>query len=98
MGYKLSKSRNGKEAVEMCKKNTIDLVLMDIYMPIMDGFKATREIKKMHPTLPVISQTAYAMSGEREKSLEAGCDDYIPKPINTSIFLSKIGKFFQKKH
>lgn len=94
-GVHLQWAKNGQEAYEMCRKNyDIDLVLMDIQMPIMNGYDATREIKKIRPSLPVIAQTAYAMSGEKEKSLDAGCDDYIPKPLKKKELLSRINRFF----
>jgi len=75
-------ARNGKEAVEMCRDGKIDAVLMDIRMPIMDGYEATQEIKKDKKDIPIIAQTAYALKGEMEKSLAAGCDAYISKPID----------------
>ena len=80
----------------MCRNNyDIDLVLMDIQMPVMSGYDATREIKKIRPSLAVIAQTAYAMSGEKEKTMEAGCDDYIPKPLKKRDLIMKIHRFLQ---
>jgi len=74
---------NGTEALEIFKSHPeIDLVLMDIKMPGLNGYEITKQIKKMRPEIPVIAQTAYALDGDREKSLEAGCDEYIKKPIN----------------
>lgn len=94
-GVQVQWAKNGQEAYEMCRKNyEIDLVLMDIQMPVMNGYDATREIKKIRPSLPVIAQTAYAMSGEKEKSIDAGCDDYIPKPLKKKELLSRIYRFF----
>lgn len=85
---------DGLIAIDICKKDpSINLVLMDIELPVMDGYTATREIKKIRPDLPVIAQTAFAMMGEREKSLEAGCDDYIAKPIRKEILLEVISRF-----
>lgn len=85
---------NGLIAVDICKNDpSVNLVLMDIELPVMDGYTATREIKKIRPELPVIAQTAFAMMGEREKSIEAGCDDYIAKPIRKEILLDVISKF-----
>lgn len=79
---KIIHARDGKEAVELVKKNPeISLVLMDIKMPIMDGYTATRIIKTFNPKLPIIAQTAYAMNGDKEKSRLAGFDDFIDKPI-----------------
>lgn len=87
-------AKNGKETVEMVKNHDdIDLVLMDIRMPIMNGLDATREIKKIKPELVIIAQTAYAMDGDRENSLAAGCDDYISKPINLKEFIELIAKY-----
>ena len=87
-------ARDGKEAVEIFKKvDNIDLVLMDIKMPLMDGYTATREIKKINKDVPVIAQTAYALSEEKDKSLAAGCDDYIAKPISYEDLLGTIHKF-----
>lgn len=86
-------AKNGEEAVEYCKNvNHITLVLMDINMDVMDGYDATKEIKKMHPELPIIAQTANAIAGDREKTIKAGCDDYISKPINIEDLMDKIEK------
>jgi CheY-like chemotaxis protein len=85
---------NGKEAIEAVKlTDTIDLILMDIQMPSLDGYGATRKIKKIHPNLPIIAQTAYAMDGDKEKSILAGCDDYLTKPIDPGKLLDKIRQF-----
>jgi len=94
-GYKIIWALNGEEAVTICKENMdIDLVLMDINMPVMNGYDATKAIKKLRPSLPIIAQTAYAVSGDREKAIAAGCDDYISKPIKNELLLDKIGKLF----
>jgi len=85
---------DGESAVEMCRSNPlINLVLMDIQLPVMDGLEATKLIKKMRPNLPVIAQTAYAMPYDLENCLKAGCDDYITKPIDMQELLEKISKF-----
>ncbi len=87
-------AQNGKESVEMCESNTdIDLVLMDINMPVMNGYIATENIKKSKPTLPIIAQTAYAIVGDKEKALKAGCDDYISKPIKKDDLINLIEKY-----
>ncbi|MFO7940374.1 MAG: ATP-binding protein, partial [Bacteroidales bacterium] len=81
-GAHLLHARNGIESVELCKRHPeIDLVLMDLKMPKMNGYEAAKEIKALYPDLPIVAQTAYAMSGDREKTLEAGFDDYIAKPM-----------------
>ena len=82
------------EAIEAVKlTENIDCILMDIRMPHLDGYSATKEIKKIHPGIPVIAQTAYAMDGDREKSILAGCDDYLTKPIEPLKLLDKISQF-----
>lgn len=86
-GMKVLSATNGRDSVEICRKENPDIVLMDVKLPIMDGFKATAEIKSFKPELPVIAQTAFAMSGDRSKALNAGCDDYVSKPINKETLL-----------
>jgi CheY-like chemotaxis protein len=82
---------NGKQAVELFEKhNNIDLILMDIKMPVMSGLEATQIIKKSKPGIPVIAITAYAMHGDENKALEAGCDDYITKPAGKEKLLQVI--------
>ncbi|MBN2175367.1 MAG: tetratricopeptide repeat protein [Bacteroidales bacterium] len=93
-GIKIIRAINGEDAVEVVgKNNSIDLVLMDIRMPKMNGYDATRSIKAIKPGLPVISITAYAMSEDEVKSLEAGCDRYISKPIRPTQLLAVIEGF-----
>jgi len=85
---------NGLEAVNACRENpTISLVLMDIKMPVMDGIEATKQIKAMRPDLAIIAITAYALSGDEQKLLQAGCDDYIAKPVRKVELLKKINRF-----
>ncbi len=89
-------AKDGKEAIDMYKDNEIDLVLMDLQLPIMDGYTATREIKKINSKIPIIAQTAHVMSGEREKCIEAGCDDYLAKPIRLQILMETLSKYLNK--
>ncbi len=90
-------AKNGLEAVELCKKiNQIDIVLMDIKMPVVNGFDATIEIKRYRTNLPIIAQTAFASKEEINKCLELGCDDYITKPIDINGLINKINKQFIK--
>ena len=85
---------DGKEAVEIVRRHPeISLVLMDIKMPEMDGYTATRLIKKMRPRLPVIAQTAYAMSENRENASQAGFDHYISKPVSHNFFIKILGYY-----
>ncbi len=94
---KVLRARNGAEAVELCKNiSHIDLILMDIKMPVMSGNEATEEIKKKRPGLPVIAQTAFSVREEIEKCKEAGCDDFVTKPINIRTLLVKMLQLFQK--
>ncbi len=87
-------AKNGKEAVEISEKNQdICLVLMDLQMPIMDGYTALTIIKKQRKTLPIIVQTMATNSNEKTKSFQAGADDYITKPINRKELLSTVGKY-----
>ena len=89
------KAENGIEAVQSCREHPdIDLVLMDIHMPEMDGYEAIRQIRKFNSGVIIISQTAYALEGDREKSMEAGCTDYIAKPIRRKDLVSLIQKHF----
>jgi len=84
---------NGFDAVEMVKENTeIDLVLMDIRLPRMDGIEATTKIKEIDPEMPVIIQTAYAMQSSRDEAIQCGCDDYITKPIQIETLLLLLKK------
>lgn len=86
----IMRATNGIEAIELCSNENIDLVLMDIQLPVLNGYEATKRIKNLNKSIPIISQTAYAMEGERERSFEAGCDDYIAKPLKAKELLSKI--------
>jgi PAS domain S-box-containing protein len=89
---------DGIEAVNICRNNAnIDLILMDIQMPEMNGLEATEEIKKFNKKIPVIAQTANAISEEKQKCLLAGCDDFISKPINIAELYAKIDKWLSVK-
>lgn len=89
-------AKNGLEVLDICEKeDVIDLVLMDLQMPEMNGYEATQILKKKYPTLPVVAQTAFAMSDDREKALAAGCDDYLAKPIKSKDLLNITEKFLK---
>lgn len=82
MGIEVITAENGQEAIDICKQNDeLDLVLMDLKMPVMDGYHAMKEIKKIKPGIRIIAETAYALAGDEKKILAAGFDDYLPKPI-----------------
>jgi CheY-like chemotaxis protein len=88
-------AKNGIEAVEICENNPIDLVFMDLQMPEMNGYEATEILKKKLPNLPIVAQTAFAMSDDREKALDSGCDDYLAKPIKSKDLLNVVEKYIK---
>jgi CheY-like chemotaxis protein len=89
--------RSGVEAVEICRTNPdLDLVLMDIQMPEMNGYEATRQIRQFNTDIIIIAQTAFGLSGDRAKAIEAGCNDYISKPISKAKLEALILKYFQE--
>ncbi len=91
------KARTGVEAVEACRKNPdIDLILMDIRMPQMDGYEAVKRIREFNQKVVIIAQTAHGLTGDRKKSIEAGCNDYLSKPINKAELRELIKSFFAK--
>ncbi len=93
-GIEILWEKNGEDAIRCCREAPqIDLVLMDIQLPVMNGYDATREIKEINPDLPVIAQTAFAMTEDEKKSKEAGCDEYMSKPIRRAMILEKLSKF-----
>jgi PAS domain S-box-containing protein len=91
-------ARTGIEALEICQRNPdINLVLMDIKMPLMDGYEVTRQIRKFNKKMIIIAQTAYGLTGDREKAIAAGCNDHISKPINRDTLLKIIKTHFRNK-
>lgn len=96
---KLLRAHNGIQAIDMIRSdNQIDLCLMDIHLPVMNGYDATQVIREFSPDLPIIAQTAFSMPGEREKSLKAGCNGYISKPISRTDLIKLIDKFLDKNN
>ena len=91
-GFEVVVAVNGQEALDKTREHPPDIILMDMSLPILDGWEATRRLKASAETapIPVIALTAHAMSGDREKALEAGCDDYDTKPIELPRLLAKI--------
>jgi CheY-like chemotaxis protein len=89
---KISRAVDGIEAIRLNKNQRFDIIMMDIRMPNMDGYKTTEAILTIHPTAKIIAQTAYALAGEKQRSLDAGCVDYIAKPISIADFLKVIEK------
>ena len=91
--YQFDRAKNGQEAIDMVEKGNYDLVLMDIKMPVMDGLEATKQIKEKLPDLPVIALTANAFDSDRQLAIEAGCDEFLPKPISSDVCIKTISKF-----
>ena len=96
VGKEILKARTGIEAVEICRDNPdTDLILMDIRMPDMGGYEATRQIRQFNKEVVIIAQTAHGLTGDKEKAIEAGCNDYIAKPIKKSELLQVLQKNLQ---
>jgi len=97
-GYEVELAVDGRQGVDKAKTLAYDLVLMDMSLPEIDGWEATRELRSDPATksLPIIALTAHAMSGDREKALEAGCDDYDTKPIELNRLLGKMEALLQR--
>jgi len=91
--YNYVRAKNGKEAVELAEKGGIDLILMDIKMPIMDGLEATKTIRAAQPELPIVALTANAFDSDRQLALDAGCNDFLSKPVSSEKCLNTIAKY-----
>jgi CheY-like chemotaxis protein len=98
-GYEVVMALDGRQAVEMAAGENPDLIIMDMSLPVIDGWEATRQVKAAPATraIPVIALTAHAMAGDREKAIEAGCDDYDTKPIDLPRLLGKIASLLKRK-
>ena len=98
-GYEVVMAFDGGQGVEMALSVLPDLILMDMSLPVLDGWEATRRIKSEESTrlIPIIALTAHAMAGDRDKAIEAGCDDYDTKPVELPRLLEKIELLLQKK-
>ena len=90
--YQYDRAKNGQEAVEMVDKEKYDIVLMDIKMPVMDGLEATKAIKEKQPDLPIVALTANAFDSDRQLAVEAGCVDFLSKPVSSDLCLNTIRK------
>jgi len=97
-GFEIAMAVDGREVVEMATSGEYDLILMDMSLPEIDGWEATRQLRAAPETerTPIIALTAHAMAGDREKALEAGCDDYDTKPIELDRLLSKINALLEE--
>ena len=94
-GYAMVRAHDGREGIDLALQEKPDLILLDIQLPVMDGYDTARELKKIPGVVstPIIALTSYAMAGDREKALEAGCTGYIEKPINPRTFTSQIARY-----
>jgi CheY-like chemotaxis protein len=99
-GVNVIRARDGQECVDLydVNKNLVDLILLDIQMPILNGYETMRIIKKINKNIPIIVQTAYAMNDDIKKSYDAGCDDYITKPMTRDNLLNKINNLMYNKN
>lgn len=97
-GYEVDLAVDGSQGVEMARRGGYDLILMDMSLPELDGWEATRQLRTSPEgrNVPIIALTAHAMAGDREKALEAGCDDYDTKPIELDRLLSKIAALLDR--
>ncbi len=98
-GYIVYEATNGREALELVKAHVPDLILMDLQLPELDGFTTTQILKQDATTkdIPVVALTAYAMTGDAERALEAGCDGYITKPIDKQGFLETVASYLRRQ-
>ena len=98
-GYEVIMALDGRQAVELAAAETPDLILMDMSLPVIDGWEATRQVKAAPATrgIPVIALTAHAMAGDREKAIQAGCDDYDTKPIDFPRLLEKMTSLLERR-
>lgn len=94
-GYTVVSAPDGRRGIELADKCAPDIILLDIQLPTMDGYAVARALRQSRPLdqIPIIAVTSYAMVGDREKTLSAGCNGYIEKPINPDTFVSEIGQF-----
>lgn len=95
--YHVIEAVNGQEGVELAERERPELILMDLSLPVMDGWEATRRLKANDDlrSIPVIALTAHAMAGDKEKALAAGCDDYLVKPLDEDELMAKIAKYLE---
>ncbi|MBN1940374.1 MAG: response regulator [Candidatus Aminicenantes bacterium] len=98
LGHAVLEARDGAGGVALAREKKPDLILMDIQLPVMDGYTATRRIReeKDLAAVPIIAVTSYAMVGDREKAIEAGCTDYVEKPIDPAAFIKVLEKHIQR--
>jgi two-component system cell cycle response regulator DivK len=91
--YNILVAKDGAQGVDLAIQNRPDLILMDISLPVMDGYEATRNIRKTFPSLPIIGLSAHAMQGDDDKAKTAGCTDYMTKPLDEDLLLQKLKQY-----
>lgn len=91
--YHLLIARDGEQGVGMANENHPDLILMDISLPVMDGYEATRRIRETLQSTPIIGLSAHAMSGHEQKAKQAGCNDYLTKPVDEDLLMKKLQEY-----
>ena len=96
-GYMVVRAADGQEAVEMAARETPDLILMDVSLPVMDGLEATQRIRARAQTTPIIALTAHAMSGDHDRAVQAGCDDYHAKPVELPRLVAQMEALLAKE-
>ncbi|MDZ4765851.1 MAG: response regulator, partial [Chloroflexota bacterium] len=95
-GFEVVSAQDGEMGVQVATTTHPDLILMDMSLPVIDGWEATRQIRTAAHTMPIIALTAHAVTGDKEKCLEAGCNDYEPKPIDFPSLMAKIDTWLKK--
>lgn len=93
--YSLQRAINGEEALSMCRELSPDIILMDVRMPKMDGLEATRQIRQFNMSVPIIALTAFAFEQDRQNALNAGCDDFLTKPVSITGLKNTIIKWLK---
>jgi two-component system, cell cycle response regulator DivK len=93
--YNLLVAKDGAQGVALTEQHKPDLVLMDISLPVMDGYEATRQIRRTFESLPVIGMSAHAMQGDAERARAAGCTDYLTKPVDEDLLLRKLKEYLE---
>ncbi len=93
--YNLLIAKDGAQGLEMAQTKNPDLILMDMALPVMDGYEATRKIRETNKSLPIIGLSSHAMSGDEVKALQAGCNDYLTKPIDDQLLFEKLNEYLK---
>ena len=98
--FEVIMATNGLEGIEAARKQQVDLIIMDVKMPKMDGYETTKRIRRLkkYKSIPIIALTSYAVMEDKEKVMKAGCTGYMSKPITPEIFTEEIKKFLEVKH